>query len=109
MIEALEHIFSDRFMSKIEFMTMLISFFGMIIALAHAHFFRNIFDPLASRIRYVFLTDAAVYLVTFVMGLGLFMNWYWVVKIDIFVRVFVLAANVYASVRLYKHYKKVGV
>lgn len=89
-----------------EFLTILVSLAGIIVALHHASFFSRDNKVLSLRIKNVFLSDAAVYLVTLVMGVALYYNWPYLVKIDVIIRPFVLAVNVWVSVRLYKHYRK---
>lgn len=88
-----------------EWLTIVVSLLGVSICLVHAAFFRNGADKLSAKLRSVFLTDAAVYFVTLVMGIGLFFDLSAVVWADVIIRPFILFLNVYASVRLYKHYK----
>lgn len=90
-----------------ELLTVAVSMCGIIACLHHAVFFKPSASGLASRLRNVFLTDAGVYLVTLVMGIGLYYNWALLVKYDVVIRPFVLIANVVASVSLYAHYRRV--
>lgn len=94
-------------LTKAEFLTIVVSIAGIIVALHHTHFFNRDDAGLSKRMRDVFLTDAFVYLVTLVMGVALFFNAAWLVKIDVIIRPFVLILNVIATVRLYRHYKQV--
>lgn len=100
-------IFTQALIDFSELLTVIVSLFGMIICFFHALFFEGAKDKFSKKLKRVFYTDAAVYLVTFVMGVALFFNMYWLVHADVVVRPFVLILNVYASLRLYKHYKLV--
>jgi len=109
MIEYLTDIENTRFLRDgAEFLTVLISLVGMAVAIRHAMYFSNSDSRLARRIKQVFITDGAIYLVTLIMGLGLFLNMPVIVHYDVLIRPLALVLNVYASWRLYVHYKKVG-
>lgn len=88
-----------------EFLTILVSIVGAIIALKHAAFLEKANYKLTNKLRQVFLTDAAIYVVTLIMGIALFFNLKWLVIADIIIRPFVLVLNVIASIALYHHYK----
>lgn len=90
-----------------EIATILISVVGAFIALKHAVFFDNSDSVLGDRMRKVFSTDAAIYVVTLIMGLGLFFDLKMVVHFDVIIRPIALFLNVYASIRLYRHYNEV--
>jgi len=107
MIELIDTVF-DNVGSTVEFLTIIISLAGMAISLQHGLYFRKINKELAIRIRQNFLWDAAVYAVTFVMGVALFLNLTWLIQIDVIIRPFVLFFAVLASVRLYLHYKDIA-
>lgn len=91
-----------------EFLTIIISMAGIIISLHHGAFFNNQKSILSIRLRKNFLWDAAVYAVTFFMGVGLYYELTWMVKIDIIIRPIVLFFAVWASMRLYKHYRQIN-
>lgn len=91
-----------------EILTVFISIIGAYIAIKHSVFFsRDKSNKLALSMRHVFLTDAGIYIVTLIMGLGLFFHWPVIVHYDIMLRPLALILNVYASVRLYEHYQEV--
>ena len=90
-----------------EFLTIIFSAIGAAVALHHAKFFRGQESTLVARLKDVFFTDALVYLITLVMGVGLYWNLNLLVKYDILIRPLVLLMNIIATIRLYKHYKQV--
>lgn len=89
-----------------ELATIIVSLVGMLYALKHVRFFDYSEKVTSRRVRKVFLTDAGVYLVTLLMGIGLFFDFDLLVRYDVVVRPFMLLANVVASVRLYTHFKR---
>lgn len=106
MVEFIDAVFKYIEM-PVEILTIVISLIGAIVSFQHGVYFRKIRNELAVRIRKNFLWDAALYMVTFVMGVGLLLNWTWLVQVDIIIRPFVLFFAVYASMRLYNHYKQI--
>lgn len=89
-----------------EFLTILVCISGMIVSLHHSAFFKNQKKILAIRLRKNFLWDAAAYAVTFFMGVGLYYDVKWMVELNIIIRPMVLFFAVWASMRLYKHYRE---
>ena len=85
---------------------MVFSLVGVLISLRHAVFYRASDKSLSRKMRNVFLTDGFIYAITLTFGVWAFfglsqhaayiMHW---------VRLPLLAANIYASIRLYKHYQ----
>lgn len=90
-----------------EVLTVVISFLGAFIAVKHAAFYNHSESELSKKMRSVFATDALIYIVTLIMGLGLFFNWHAVIHFDVIVRPLALLLNVWASIRLYRHYNGV--
>ena len=95
----------------VEFLTALIAFVGTIICAKHALYFRGIRkstdDVFACKLEKNFAWDAALFFVTFIMGVSLFFGLYELMKVDMVLRVFALFGAVVASVRLYLHYKTI--
>ena len=91
----------------VEGLTVLVSTLGVLATYLHFRFFKNSDLRLSKRIKLVFLSDSLVYLVTFLMGIGLFFNLSALVHYDIIIRPFVLMLNVYATIRLFYHFKSI--
>jgi len=89
-----------------EWLTIVVSSVGIFVCLRHALFFNRSRNKTSKKVKKVFLTDAAVYLVTFLMGVGLYFNLPVLVHYDIIIRPFVLILNIVATVALYIHFKK---
>lgn len=108
MIEWLLDIENTMFLREpVELLTVFISLIGISVTYLHFHFFKTSDLPLSKRIKLVFLSDSLVYLVTFLMGIGLFFNLSALVHYDIIIRPFVLMLNVYATIRLFYHFKSI--
>lgn len=91
-----------------ELFTIIVSLVGIAVTFLHYTFFKTSDLPLSRRIKLVFLSDSLVYVVTFLMGVGLFYNLSTLVHYDIIVRPFVLTLNVYATIRLFYHFRSIG-
>jgi uncharacterized membrane protein YesL len=94
-------------MTTAEFLTVLVSAAGVVVAFQQVSFYLRDKRELSKRMAANFFWDGMRCLVTLVMGLGLYMNWKLMVQVDILIRPFVYALAVYASVKLYRHYRKV--
>lgn len=90
-----------------EILTIFVSIAGISIAFRHVIFLNRGNHPLTNKLSNVFLTDAAVYAVTLIMGVALFFDIKWLVVFDIIIRPFILFLNVYASIQLYNHHQMV--
>jgi len=87
--------------------TILISVCGIALALTHFFFFGKSKNLLANKVKYVFLTDASIYLVTILFGLWSFLSLDNSTAVVFqYIRIPILILNIWASVRLYKHYKE---
>lgn len=87
--------------------TIAVSLIGAVIALLLTFFFQKSKGGLATRLRCEYFTDFLGFMVLLVMGIGLYCNFAWLVKMDVIVRPFVVCMNIYAMYRLYKYYKGV--
>lgn len=88
--------------TKAELLTIIISIIGIAICGYHIQFLQRARAEITDRLSWVFATDAAVYVVTMVMGIGLFCDLKWLVVADVIIRPAILLANVFASISLYK-------
>ncbi len=89
-------------------LTILISIVGIAVALTHFAFFSKTTAPLGRRVKYVFLTDAAIYFVTALFGFWAFLELSYEAAIVLqYIRIPILLLNIWASVRLYGHYKNI--
>ena len=92
----------------IGFITMVISIVGFTVAAIHAKFYFHSNKTLSKRLKWVFISDALIYLITGIFG-------YWAVfQGDItsaiayqLIRVPILLLNIVAGVRLYITYKDI--
>ena len=87
--------------------TVMISLIGSAITFIHYRFFKTSNLTLSKRIKLVFLSDSLIYLVTFLMGIGLFFNLSALIHYDVIVRPFVLTLNVYATIRLFYYFRSI--
>ncbi len=89
-----------------EMFTVATSLCGMATAGVLAIFFlRSKKHSLGSRLSLEYLTDFLLFVVTFMMGLALYMDSALFVKWVVVIRPFVHLLNIYAMYRLYKHYR----
>jgi hypothetical protein len=87
------------------FATFLVSLFGALVMLRHVVFLYTSKRGTGMNLRSVFATDAALYLMTVLFGLGAYMEWpieYRNIVQAIRIPIFVL--NIYVADRLYKHF-----
>lgn len=89
-----------------EWITIIVSVLGIAVTLAHYINLKSSQRQLSKRLRAVFYTDALVYLVTFIMGVGLFYELKLLVHYDVIIRPLVLTLNVIAGYRLYRHLRE---
>ena len=88
--------------------TIIISIVGFIVASFHAKFYFHSQKTLSRRLKWVFISDALIYLITGIFG-------FWAVfQGDIssamayqFIRVPILLLNIIAGIRLYITYKEI--
>lgn len=96
--------------------TVLVSSIGAIIALRHWNFFRGSSAVLGRRLRFIFITDAGVYIATLFFGVWAFLIldawdeydyavYYEKIRIALYtLRIGALGLNIWASALLYQHY-----
>lgn len=102
MSDDLLHIFSET----AGIITIVISTAGLFVALSHFVFFNKSNNKLAKKIKTVFLADAMIYMITGIFGVWAYLEWSFETAIFFqYVRIPILLLNVWASWRLYKHYK----
>lgn len=97
----------------VEGLTMFGAFLGMIVSLKHSLYYgkikRTIKKPervaFAEKMERNFFWDFGLYTVTFFISMGLLFDLLWLLRIDMVARVFVIFTAVYASDRLFRHYK----
>lgn len=87
-----------------ELLTILVSFMGLFIGLWGFVFFSYSKKPLSRKMRFEYLTDAGVFFVTLVMGIGLYFNLHSVIHYDVILRPLILLLNVIAGYRLIRHF-----
>lgn len=97
--------------------TLLIAAVGFAITLKHGLFFLRSKADISKKLAAVFITDSLIYVITFMFGVSVFIDFCAIFNckgsdLDLFfarfwhiVRVPVLLLNIWASYRLYKHYK----
>lgn len=88
-----------------EAFTFFLSVLGMAISFYLYRFFKNDKRELSRRLSVEYMTDFWLFVTLAVMGFALYYNLPLIVKADVVVRPFVIAANIWAMWRLYKHYK----
>lgn len=89
-----------------ELSTIWLSLIGMCVSLFLTFYFRKGKGVLAERLKCEYFTDFLTFVVLLLMGIGLYFHLSWLVKLDVVIRPFVVAANIYAMWRLYNHYRK---
>jgi len=89
--------------------TTIISLAGAYLALKHYLFYRTVKEKLSSRIKFVFLTDALIYLITLAFGIWALVDYGFAVAVSLqIVRIPLLLLNIIASVRLFILYKELS-
>jgi len=104
MIQVVHEIFTSDLVGVL---TVVVSAIGLFVALAHSMFFVRSESRIASKLKFIFFTDAMIYATTLSFGLwamfalsintALYLQW---------VRIPILILNIYASLRLYSHYRQ---
>lgn len=90
-----------------ELLTIIVSIAGMLISMHHSEFFRKSKDRFSKKMQRNFFWDFMAYTVTFFMGIGLFLDLRWLVEFNVILRPVILIFAVWASYRLYSHYKRI--
>ena len=86
-------------------LTLVTSTVGFIVAVTHSNFFGKDHSSIARKFRYLFITDAAIYLVTMLFGVWAFFDLGFTLALILHVvRIPLIIANVTASVLLYQVY-----
>lgn len=107
MIEWLQNINNTVFLrDAAELLTIYISIIGIVVLFLHYLTLRRNKHPLGKRLQFVFITDILVYIVTFLMGVGLYYDIDLLIHYDIILRPVVLCVNVIAAWRLYDHIRR---
>jgi NhaP-type Na+/H+ or K+/H+ antiporter len=91
-----------------EVLTVLVSLAGMVISIHHSEFFRKAQDKFSQKMHKNFFWDFMAYSITFFMAIGLSLDLKWLVEFNIIIRPLVLIFAVWASYRLFKHYKRIN-
>jgi cell shape-determining protein MreD len=88
--------------------TLMVSIVGFIVATVHARFYLDSHKNLSIRLKWVFISDALIYLITGVFGFwAVFQGDLYSAIVYQFVRVPILLLNIVAGVRLYLTYKEI--
>jgi len=88
--------------------TMIISIVGFIVAAVHAKFYVHSTKTLSKRLKWVFISDALIYLITGIFGFwAVFQGDLFSAIAYQFIRIPILLLNISAGVRLYLTYKEI--
>ena len=88
-------------------LTIIVSFIGAFVAFWHVFFYQKSKSEIAKKMKAVFFSDGLIYLITLAFGLWALYEWGYDAAIAMHViRIPILLLNIWASVRLYNHYKE---
>lgn len=89
--------------------TILASIIGLIVTLCHVHFFHKTNLPLGRKVKFVFLTDSGIYLMTILFGFWAFLDLGFKTALTLHIlRIPLILLNIYAGIQLYRVYKQIS-
>ena len=86
-------------------LTAVVSLFGLIVVTRHYLFYKGDTE-LSANLKRVFMSDMAVYGITFLFGIWALLEWSFGTALALHVmRIPILLFNIYAAIKLYTYYK----
>ena len=105
-MEFLDNFVPNWLFTIAEFLTIIFSLIGLALSFKLWMFFSGDKRLLSSRLKSEYFTDFLGFAILLFMGIGLYFNLTWLVRIDVVIRPLVVALNILAMWRLYTHYRK---